>query len=210
MTQHSALEQLMGRARGPMGPAIELDFGVAGGPLVELGQVISRMNGFFLFNGGIQVFRVGEEGLGPDMLAWNTDTLWKSTYAGLADDLFCFGQDLFGTQFAILGDEEVVRFDPETATVKPLGASLEDWARWLLSDPDVNGVNSFAHAFQKEHGALEPDERLIPLQFFVTGGSYDFDNLSVKDAAVAMQIRGPIAQKIHNAPEGATIRLGTE
>ncbi|MEU7432083.1 hypothetical protein AB0B07_14705 [Streptomyces sioyaensis] len=48
-------------------------------------------------------------------------------------------------------------------------------------------------------------ERLIPLHFFVTGGSYDFDNLSVKDAAVAMQIRGPIAQKIHNAPEGATI-----
>ncbi|WP_006603111.1 hypothetical protein [Streptomyces auratus] len=66
MTQHSALEQLMGRARGPMGPAIEWDFGVAGGPLAELGQVISRMNGFFLFNGGIQVFRVGEEGLGPD------------------------------------------------------------------------------------------------------------------------------------------------
>ncbi|MFG2862460.1 hypothetical protein [Streptomyces sioyaensis] len=66
------------------------------------------------------------------------------------------------------------------------------------------------HAFQKENGALEPDERLIPLQFFVTVGSYDFDNLSVKDAAVAMQIRGPVAQKIHNAPEGATIRFGTE
>ncbi|TXC94945.1 hypothetical protein [Streptomyces sp. ISID311] len=65
-------------------------------------------------------------------------------------------------------------------------------------------------AFQKENGALEPDERLIPLQFFVTGGSYDFDNLSVKDAAVAMQIRGPVAQKIHKAPEGATIRFGTE
>lgn len=59
MTQRSALEQLLGRARGPMGPAIEGDFGVARGPLAELGQVISRMNGFFLFNGGIQVFRVG-------------------------------------------------------------------------------------------------------------------------------------------------------
>ncbi|MEU9119342.1 hypothetical protein AB0C96_05685 [Streptomyces sp. NPDC048506] len=94
--------------------------------------------------------------------------------------------------------------------VKPLGASLEAWAGWLLSDPDVNGVNSFAHAFQKENGALEPNERLIPLQFFVTGGAYDFDNLSVKDAAVAMRIRGPIAQKTHNAPEGATIRFGIE
>ncbi|GAA0696249.1 hypothetical protein GCM10010193_58730 [Kitasatospora atroaurantiaca] len=208
MTQ-SALEQLMGRARGPMGPAIDLDFGVESGPLVELGRVISRMNGFFLFNGGIQVFRVGEEGLGPDMLSWNSDEVWKDSYAGLADDLFCFGQDLFGNQFAVMGGEEVVRFDPETADVTPLGTSLEAWAQWLLADPDVNGVNSFAHAFQNENGALKPNERLIPLQFFVMGGSYDFDNLSVKDAAVTMQIRGPIAQKIHNAPDGATIHLST-
>lgn len=204
MTQ-SALEQLMGRARGPMGPAIELDFGVDGGPLTELGHMITRLNGFFLFNGGIQVFRVGEEGLGPDMLSWNTDELWKDTYAGLADDLFCFG-----CQFAIIGGQQVVRFDPESADTTPIGDSLEDWATWLLADPDVNGVNSFAHAFQKENGALEPGERLIPLQFFVMGGGYDFDNLSVKDATLAMQIRGPIAQKIHNAPDGATIHLCTD
>jgi hypothetical protein len=209
MTQ-TALEQLLGRARGPMGPAIELDFGVESGPLVELGQVISRMNGFFAFNGGIQVFRVGEEGLGPDMLSWNGDELWKSTYAGLADDVFCFGQDLFGTQFGIVEGEEVVRFNPETAEMISLGTSLEEWAQWLLEDPDVNGVNSFAYAFQKENGPLEPDQRLIPLQFFVMGGSYDFDNMSVKDAAVTMRIRGPIAQKVATLPDGATIHLSAE
>ncbi|WP_457033580.1 SMI1/KNR4 family protein [Kitasatospora sp. P5_F3] len=209
MTQ-SALDQLLGRARGPMGPAIELDFGVEDGPLVELGRVISRTNGFFLFNGGVQVFRVGEEGLGPDMLLWNTDEVWKDTYAGLADDLFCFGQDLFGNQFAVAGGAEVVRFDPETADVTSLGTSLEDWAGWLLEDPDVNGVNSFAHAFQKKNGALGPDERLIPLQLFVMGGAYEFDNLTVKDSAVAMRIRGPIAQKVHNTPDGATIHLSTD
>jgi hypothetical protein len=209
MTQ-SALEQLLSRARGPMGPAIHLDFGAENGPLVELGRVVSRVNGFFLFNAGIQVFRVGDEGLGPDMLSWNTDEVWKSTYAGLADDVFCFGQDLFGVQFGIVGSEEVVRFNPETAESISLGTSLEEWAQWLLDDPDVNGVNSFAYAFQKENGALEPNERLIPLQFFVMGGTYDFDNLTVKDAAVTMRIRGPIAQKIHNAPDGATIHLGTD
>ncbi|MFJ8043909.1 SMI1/KNR4 family protein [Kitasatospora sp. NPDC096147] len=209
MTQ-SALEQLMGRARGPMGPEIELDFGVESGPLVELGRVITRMNGFFLFNGGVQVFRVGDEGLGHDLLAWNTDELWKDSYNGLADDLFCFGQDLFGAQFAVMGGTEVVRFDPETAEVAVIGTSLEEWAAWLLSDPDVNGVNAFSYAFQQENGALEPNERLIPLQFFVMGGTYEFDNLVVKDAAVAMRIRGPVAQKVHGAPDGATIRLATD
>jgi len=202
-----ALEQLLGRARGPMGPAVELDFGMESGPLAELGTVLSRMNGFFLFNAGVQVFRAGDDGLGPDLLAWNSESLWKDTYGGLADDLFCFGQDIFGTQFAIVGGTDVVAFDPESADLEHLGTSLESWAQWLLDDPDVNGAASFAYAFQKERGALEPDDRLIPLQFFVTGGSYDFGNLAVKEAALAMRIRGPIAQQVHNAPDGATFRL---
>ena len=148
----SALEQLLGRARGPMGPAAELDFGVEEGPLAELGAMISRINGFFVFNAGIQVFRVGEEGYGADLLNWNSEDTWKDTYGGLADDLFCFGQDIFGRQFAIEDGEDVVLFDPETARVTTLGDSLEDWAAWLLADQDVNGAASFAYAYQKEKG----------------------------------------------------------
>jgi hypothetical protein len=209
MTQ-SALDQLLARARGPMGPEIELDFGVESGPLAELGRLITRMNGFFAFNAGIQVFRAGEEGLGPDLLSWNTGEMWKDTYGGLADDLFCFGQDIFGVQFAIVGQDQVVRFNPETTATTLIGSSLEDWAQWLLSDPDVNGANSFSYAFQKENGPLDPNERLVPLQFFALGGSYDFDNMAVHDASDAMQIRGPIAQKINATPDGATIHLSAE
>lgn len=100
-----------------------------------------------------------------------------------------------------------VRFDPVTAEVTELGDCLESWAQWLLADPDVNAAASFAYAFQQENGVLEPHERLVPLQFFVAGGSYDFDNFVVKDAVTAMRIRGPIAQQVHNTPDGATIHL---
>ncbi|MFJ1702152.1 SMI1/KNR4 family protein [Kitasatospora sp. NPDC088346] len=206
MTQ-SALEQLLGRARGPMGPSTELDFGVAGGPLAELGAVLSRVNGFFLFNAGVQVFRVGEEGLGPDLLSWNGENTWKDTYGGLADGLFSFGQDIFGNQFAIMDGSDVVVFDPETAEVEVLGTGLESWAQWLLADPEVNAAANFAYAFQQRNGALEPDQRLVPLQFFVAGGDYEFDNFAVRDAVTAMRIRGPIAQQVYNLPDGATIDL---
>ncbi|MFC5910669.1 SMI1/KNR4 family protein [Streptacidiphilus monticola] len=207
MSDTTALETLLGRARGPMGPSIELDFGVESGPLAELGRVISRTNGFFLFNAGVQVFRAGDEGLGADLLSWNREDTWKDTYDGLADDLFCFAQDIFGVQFAVVEGKEVVRFDPETARDEVLGESLEDWAAWLLADPDVNGAASFAYAYQQERGALDPNERLVPRTFFVAGGGYDFDNFVAYDAVTAMRIRGPIAQQVHDLPDGATVNI---
>ncbi|MET8475338.1 SMI1/KNR4 family protein [Streptomyces sp. NPDC006422] len=202
-----ALNELLNRARGPMGPTIDLDFGVESGPLAELGSILSCTNGFFLFNAGVQVFRAGDEGLGPDLLSWNAADTWKNTYGDLADDVFCFGQDIFGTQFGIVDGAKVVTFHPESAERTELGAGLNDWAQWLLDDPDVNGAASFAFAYQKANGALDPSERLVPLQFFVTGGNYEFDNFQVADAATAMRIRGPLAQQVADLPDGATLRL---
>jgi hypothetical protein len=203
----SKLDELLRRGRGPMGPEIELDFGLPDGPLLELGALLSKKNGFFLFNAGVDVFRAGDQGMGPELLHWNEAATWKDTYDGLADDYFCFGQDIFGVQFAIKDNAEVVSFDPESARVKPIGDSLEAWAAWLLDDPDVRGAASFARAYQDERGVLEVDQRLVPRQFFVGGGGYDFDNFVVRDAATAMRIRGPVAQQVHRLPEGATIRL---
>jgi hypothetical protein len=122
--------------------------------------------------------------------------------------LFCFGQDIFGVQFAIRkNNAEVVRFDPESAEVKPIGDSLEAWAAWLLANPNVRGAAGFARAYQDERGALEVDQRLVPLQFFIVGGGYDFDNFAVRDAVTAMRIRGPIAQQVRDLPDGAVIKM---
>lgn len=204
------LNQLLARARGPMGPRVELDFGVESGPLAELGQMISRINGFALFNAGVWVFRVGDEGLGPDLVTWNRTGTWKHSYNGLVDDVFCFGQDIFGTQFGILGGEEVVTVNPETAHTTTLGSGLDAWAEWLLDDADVNGAASFAYAYQEANGALEPGHTLVPLRFFVAGGGYEFENFKVYDAATAMRIRGPIAAKIADLPDGATVSISFE
>jgi len=205
-----ALDELLDRARGPMGPAVEVDFGAGAPAWRELGGVLSRMNGFFLFNAGVQVFRVGAEGWGPELSGWNEPDTWKDTYRGLADDLFCFGQDLFGVQFAIDGGGQVVSMDPETGQRSALGTSLDEWAAWLLAEPDDRGAATFAKAWQDAFGPLTPEQRLIPRQFFVTGGSYDFGNLIVQDAGLAMRIRGPIARQVHDLPDGARISFTVE
>lgn len=204
----TALETLLGRARGPSGPPVEIDLGVPAGPFAELSRMLTRLNGFFAFNAGVQVYRAGDPGAGPELVSWNDETTWKDTYGGLTGDVFCFGQDVLGTQFAVLHGH-VVAVNPETAGVEPIGPSLESWAAWLLDDPAVNATAGLAKAWQDEHGPLRPEERLVPLRFFVLGGGYELDNLVAKDAVTAMRIRGPIAQQLDGLPDGAQIRLGS-
>ncbi|GAA3791377.1 hypothetical protein [Amycolatopsis tucumanensis] len=205
----SPVSTLLATARSPLGPAIRLDLGWSTGPLAELADLLSQVNGFTVFNAGVQVFHAGSRGLGPELGRWNAPNTWKDTYAGLADDLFCFGQDLFGRQFAIEDRRRVVVFDAETAERTSIGTTLDEWAAWLLHDPDVNGTHRYATAWQDEHGALEHNQRLIPWQLFSLGGSYDFDNVTVKDAE-CMRVRGPFAHRIHELPDGAQITLMPE
>jgi hypothetical protein len=205
MTGH--LETLMNRARGPLGPKVNVDFGARSGPLAELGELLATTNGFFAFDAGVQVFHGGSDGMGYDVTTWNEPKTWKYTYQGLADDLFCFGQDILGTQFAIVARESVVRFNPETAEVTTIGTSLDDWAAWLLADPSVNATAGLAKVWQDSHGALQPGERLIPKQLLILGGQINLDNLVVKGAAECMRIRGTIAYQVHDLPDGAEIRI---
>jgi hypothetical protein len=167
--------------------------------------MLTELNGFFAFNAGIQVYYAGQGGHGYDLQTWNEPATWQDTYQGLADDLFCFGQDVLGTQFAVLAGH-LVSFDPETGEREDIGHSLEDWAGWLLDDPDVNGTAGLAKSWQDANGALGLDQRLLPSRLLVLGGAPTLDNLMVKDAAECMRIRGPMARQIHDLPDGTQIR----
>lgn len=201
-----ALTELLGAARGPLGPPVRADFGSEQGPWGELRWMLAWCNGFFLANAGLQVFRAGPRGLGPELAEWNTAETWKGTYGEQAGGMFCFAQDLFGVQFAITGDG-VIAFEPETAGRTLLGDSLDAWARWLLEDPDVRTAGPLATEWQDRHGPLGHHERLLPVRAFVLGGEYAPENLRVADAAEAMRVRGPSARQLHRAADGAAVRF---
>jgi hypothetical protein len=206
----SPLDQLLQQARSPLGPRAAVDLQTTSGPLAELGLLLTRVNGLTLFNAGVQVFHAGHSGLGPELQHWNQPATWKDTYGDLAHGLFCFGQDLFGRQFAVEHREHIVLFDPETAERIRIGTLLGDWAAWLLDDPDVNGTRAYATAWQDRFGPLDHNQRLIPMRFFTLRGPYDFDNIVAKPADECMRIRGPLAQQLHDLPDGAQVRLMPE
>jgi hypothetical protein len=136
-----------------VGPKGIVDLGGRTGPWSELSALLSRLNGFFLFNAGVHVYRAGQQGLGYDIEQWNDAKTWKYTYEGLADDLFCFGQDVLGTQFAIVANREIVAFEPETGRHTTTGDSLAAWAAWLLEEPAIHGTSGLARTWQDQKPA---------------------------------------------------------
>jgi hypothetical protein len=194
----------------PLGRPVQIRFSRDNGPFGELADLLSHLNGFTIADGGVQVFRAGDPGLGPELEHWNRRETWKETYDGLADDMLCFGQDLFGVQFAIDGNGQVITFDPETATREVLGPSLADWAHWLLADMDLHATATFAARWQKTHGQLDHSQRLLPLRLFMLGGDYTDDNLVVRDAVTAMRIRGPLSHELHDLPDATPVQLLTD
>ena len=170
----------------------------------ELAQLLEQTNGFIGFMSALLVRGTGEE---PGMLGnWNDPTGWRASYGHLAEGLFFFGEDIFGTQFALRG-EHVVLFDPETGDCDVLGTSMQDWAGYIMADWQANTGYHIAKQWQEVHGPLAIGQRLVPHKLFVLGGEFDISNLKVVDDVPGMLARGPIAQQLHEIPDGEHVTL---
>ena len=168
--------------------------------LRELSEMLIEKNGFYAFESAL--FVRSYDGI----QAWNERGLWRESYSGLADGIVFFAEDIFGGQFGIRG-EQVVSFDPETADVEVLSSSLEDWAKEILNEYPVLTGYPLAEEWQEEHGRLSPGMRLVPKLPFVAGGDFSVRNLYELNDVAGMRLRGDIARQIHDAPEGAELKI---
>ncbi|WP_248918438.1 SMI1/KNR4 family protein [Pseudomonas entomophila] len=174
----------------------------------ELEALLKHKNGFYAFAGALHVLPASHRHVetGVTLEAWNSPALWRSGYGLNGNDIVFFAEDLFGIQFCLYGNE-VLSFDPETAKFSFFADSLEEWASKILADYDYVTGYSLGHAWQTKNGALEQGYRLLPKVPFVLGGKFEADNLYACDATEGMKMRGELAQKIKDLPDGAELKL---
>lgn len=181
----------------------------AGARLADLEQMYAVRNGFLAFDRALRVFPAVRPVHPLSLSGWNKPRLWRDTYGSLADGILFFADDIFGGQFCIKGGKVFV-FEPETGALEWLADDLDGWAARIMADTDLYTGRPLARAWQKKNGLLDPAQRLIPTLLFTLGGEFTVDNLVAKDAVTGMRIRGPIAQKIHDLPDGTKIRFVIE
>jgi hypothetical protein len=185
------------------GPALSSAPTTAAAP-ADLAELLAQRNGFYAFEGALHVFSSEE------LAHWNEPALWRSEYGDLiAADCVFFAEDLFGNQFARVGDA-VVTFDAETARCEPAGPNLSAWIADLMRDHRVMTGWPLAHEWQVANGPLPAGKRLVPKQPFVTGGEHVRTNLYLADAVAAMRFRGSLARQIADVPDGARIVFKVE
>ena len=172
----------------------------------ELGELLESRNGFFCFASSLQVFPAQSRSDCFGIADWNDNKLWKTAYAGLADDLLCFAQDIFGNQFAITGGKIVV-FSAETGETSIFAFSLEEWARKILDDFDYLTGYTFAKEWQELHGPLPVGMRLCPTTPFIMGGEYKLQNMQAMEGSKVLKTLGYFATQIHGQPDGTKIRF---
>jgi len=111
------------RDSGPIGDAVD-HLGDIGASIHE---VLARKNGFFCFEAALRFFPSTTVESSWSISEWNSPNLWKDDYRGLADNMFCFAEEIFGRQF-VVRDEKIAVFESETGDLEVIASSLEEWA----------------------------------------------------------------------------------
>lgn len=177
--------------------------GTLANPLLSM---LRQRNGFYALESALHVFPSHSKLQVIGLDKWNDQALWRGEFEGMADDCLFFAEDVFGGQFCIK-DCKVHTFDPETGKLDYLADDIDMWASAIIDDYEILTGFSLAHAWQKQHGELTINTRLLPKIPFVMGGEFALNNLYLSDAVVGMKLRADMAKQIKNLPEGAKIKL---
>ena len=191
----------------PLGPTVALDPQEG---LVEWAGVMSARNGFVAFESALLVRpAICDHPALSDVKAWNSPNCWLNAYEFTLPKMLFFAEDVFGEQFAILGDS-IVRFDPETGDHTWLATTFDDWAKLVCDHYNEETGFSLGREWQAEHGALALGERLLPRVPFVLGGEYTLSNLKKWNDRKGMRARGFLATKLQGVPDGAQVSFVLE
>lgn len=170
----------------------------------ELISILRARNGFNAFESALHFFPAQTSLLSVGIDEWNRPGGWRDEYGELSEGCLFFAEDIFGGQFCIKSNC-VWQFDPETGERVSMGASLDEWAKRLLSDYEMLTGYPLAHAWQEVNGVIPEGMRLVPRTPFVLKGEFALSNLVLMESERSMRVRGNLARQIKGLPDGAQI-----
>jgi hypothetical protein len=142
---------------------------------------------------------------------WNEPHLWK-TYYGVGREVFCFAEDIFGTQFCfdIRGNRKVVKMlIPDGGKMTLCANTFEEFLETEVLSAESNAkVRDVARRFLSQANVIfQPFTHIgchIPPS--LGGDDTDLGNLCLVRSLANLKILGQITQQVKELPAGTAIR----
>jgi len=166
---------------------------------------LKKYNGGYFYHNSLLLFGFAEEESQFNIIHINS--IFKKHYQNIVDDLYFFGQDIFGNGFAF-EKESVIFFNIESGQKEKLANSFDDWLDVLYNDLDYYTGESLAYELNDSvREELSKDKRLCPKYPFILGGEYTSDNLVLKRYLDNISYNSDIAKQVYNLPKGSKVKI---
>jgi hypothetical protein len=159
-------------------------------------RLLSLTNGLTVFGGYFRLFGVGP-GSTRDMRRWNAPGTWRHAWDGRADGWWCFGETVWGDQYANAAvddpfslDQTVYRLDVCHLEPEPIAGGFAEFLREDLARNAVDPRDEMTVAARERFGDLDADTQLAYLPSLTAGGEEDVANLATLPARAAMVVAG--------------------
>lgn len=184
---HSSLDRLLG----------ETVFPPSGHSLLH--PVLTRVRPGAMMHGALLIFDEHQSRLAAEMLP----------HVSGCEDAVPFAADIFGDFWVVATRGTVRKVQTETLSAYPDEdrESLEDWARAVLDDPDMEDEGSFAMDWQEQHGQLTVSQRLTPTFPFVLRGPHSPELVYAIHLDELYPLRTDFALQTRHLRDGARVLI---
>lgn len=163
-------------------------------------------NGGFFYNRSFQLYGYSEVATFTNGNFVNS--LLHQHFGKFTEQLFTFGQDLFGHQFAFERESaRVWHFNTETGERQIIGGNFNEWMREFENKLDYYTGEPLMKEWITEKGPVPPDARLVPVKPFVMGGEYETGNLHALPFPEYLLYYSDLAHQISGIPDGTPVKL---
>jgi hypothetical protein len=172
-------------------------------------QVLSESDGIFA-NGGYMRLFSAKNSRCQDIASWNDANNWKFAWDGRCDKYICFGEDIFGNQYAYDRDElangvsNVYCLDVSSMTPNLYEANFVDFFNNEFLRHAIDPFYSLLIAARKVFGDIEKEHVIYTISPLF-GGVEDISNMRVINARVGMICSGDMAVGLDTGPEEGVV-----
>lgn len=169
-------------------------------------EFMNNHNGGYFYNNSLHLYGISTIFNYHDINSINS--IFSICYGGLVDNLFFFGEDIFGNPFGFNNQGDIIHFNLESADKEKVAHSFEEWLKVISADLNYfTGKDLVKYLNEDDKNLLGKGKRYTAKYPFILGGKYTADNLILKDYKKNLEYNSSIAKQVYDLPDGSSIEI---